>query len=1323
MAESEGCKSGYGMFAVQPPPNFDFDRTSEWPTWSQQFDDYRFASGLNERGEEAQVRTLLYTMGKQARQIFQTFALSDDDAKKYEVVKQRFDNHFVAARNLVYESACFHRRVQEPGESVDQFVTALHTLADRCEYQEFKERMVRDRFIVGLSDSKLSETLQMDASLTLASALAKARLKETVHRQQQQLRDASNEATAAGNLDAVRKQGQPTERDGPPRRFTSQATGRDGGKCSFCGKDPHARTACPARSTKCSYCRSTGHFAAVCRKKAAAYPRKVRLSCLQKNNDAYFVGSVSGAGSNARFIQVFINETPVFAKVDSGAEVSVVPSTFPGLPSRLQKSDITLTGPSNECLKVLGKFTATIQWRRRTVQQTVYVVSRLHSVLLGLPAIEALGVIKFVDLVTPKQSVEACYPHLFRGLGAMAGEYQINLKPNSVPFAIHTARRVPLPLRNAVKQELERMERNGVIRKVNEPTDWCAGIVPVLKPSGAVRICVDLTHLNKCVRRERYVLPTVDDSMGMLSGATVFSKIDANSGFHQVKLSRDSELLTTFITPFGRFCFQRLPFGITSAPEYFQKRMAQILEGIPGVINLMDDILIFGKDRAQHDDRLRQTLDRLGRAGVTLNKDKCCFGVTEISFLGFQLSHEGIKPDPEKVRAIKELKTPENVSEVRRLLGMANHLARFIPNLASKTEPLRQLLLKDSEWVWGPAQEQSLAYIKDVICSPRVMANYDVRYPTILSADASSFGLGAVLLQIHPNKERRPVAFASRSLTPAESRYAQIEKEALALTWAAERFEGYITGLDVVFETDHKPLVTLLGKSPIDLLPPRIQRFRMRLMRFNFVVEYVPGTSVITADVLSRAPLRGTPACSHSLTVSEVTKYVEGCVPGIIEHNCFERVKKAQEKDEVCRSLIDLSRKGWPKFSSVPMVLRPYWQERSALTVCEGVLLKGRRLVIPQELRNEVLQQLHEGHQGIGKCRARAQESVWWPGLSSQLGTLIANCTACAEHREQNSEPMIPTETPQRPWQKVGVDLCQIKGSHYLVAVDYFSRYPELALLTSLTSASVILHLKSFFSRHGIPEIVVSDNGSQFVSGEFKLFAREYGFRSVTSSPRYPQANGEVERMVKTIKTLIIKARDPYISLLAYRDTPGPLGKSPAELLMGRRLRTTLPLHPRSLLPRELNLNKVRGRDQAFREKQRRQFNRRHAARELPPLRPGVLVWVKDYKQKATVLHPANRPRSFVVETHAGVLLERNRKMLVLLSPQQTRSEGTQGSYELPENREPSGEDRSATEVLGGDSTGSDLPENGRIQPPLPTSPYVSRYGRKVRKPERYEAK
>ncbi|KAK8772868.1 hypothetical protein V5799_012599 [Amblyomma americanum] len=512
---SEETKVSSQPFLVQPPASVNFDKTSEWPGWIEEFGDYRFASGLNERTQEAQVRTLLYTMGRQARNIFKTFNLSEEDSKKYDVVKTQFHTHFVATRNLVYESACFHRRHQEPGESVDQYVTELHTLADRCDYGKMKERMILDRFVVGLRDAKLSEALQMDAALTLKSALTKARLKEAVQQQQQDLRSVvdreEHESLTTAEVDIV-------------HRRTSNQRRPDHQTCAACGRGPHSRSSCPARGALCYVCQRRGHFAAVCSRthrttEPEAWPSEVGIRSprgeqLNMNCVTFSVGDLAVSSAKARFVQIAINGAVVSAKVDTGADVNVVPGSFPALPKVLQPTDVILMGPGGDRLNLKGKFTADILWKRAAVRQDVFVVDSVSNVILGLPAIQALGIVKFVDEASVHQVVQTRFGSLFRGLGTMKGEYSIRLKPDAVPYAIHTAPRIPIPLRDGVKQELEEMEKNGVIRKVQGPTEWCAGIVPVLKPSRKVRICVDLTQLNKSVQRERFVLPTVDETLG-----------------------------------------------------------------------------------------------------------------------------------------------------------------------------------------------------------------------------------------------------------------------------------------------------------------------------------------------------------------------------------------------------------------------------------------------------------------------------------------------------------------------------------------------------------------------------------------------------------------------------------------------------------------------------------------------------------------------------------------------------------------------------------------------------------------------------------------
>ena len=363
------------------------------------------------------------------------------------------------------------------------------------------------------------------------------------------------------------------------------------------------------------------------------------------------------------------------------------------------------------------------------------------------------------------------------------------------------------------------METQGVISKVNQPTPWCAGMVAVPKKSGAIRICVDLKRLNQNVLREVHPLPKIDNTLAQLSGATIYSKLDANSGFWQIPLSAKSRLLTTFITPFGRFCFNKLPFGISSAPEHFQKRMSNILSGLDGVVCQMDDVLVFGVDKTEHDKRLAEVLKRIAAAGATLNRDKCLFGQEKLKFLGHVIDKHGIAADPDKLSAILQMKAPTNVPELRRFMGMVNQFGKFSPSLATISQPLRELLSKNTVWVWGPTQKSSFDAVKKELTKPPVLALYDPKAMTKVSADASSFGIGAVLLQ-KTDSGWRAVAFASRSMTEVERRYAQIEKEALACTWACEKFADYLLGATFTVETDHKPLIPLFSTKQLNNLPP-----------------------------------------------------------------------------------------------------------------------------------------------------------------------------------------------------------------------------------------------------------------------------------------------------------------------------------------------------------------------------------------------------------------------------------------------------------------------------------------------------------------------
>ena len=478
-------------------------------------------------------------------------------------------------------------------------------------------------------------------------------------------------------------------------------------------------------------------------------------------------------------------------------------------------------------MNCVGKFDAKFRSCNASIDDEIFVIDGLDRPLLGRKACRSLNLIQNIaeiKNVTNASNIMQQYPTLFSGLGKLKGEYHISLKEDAKPFALTASRKLPLPLLSETKKEIDRMLRLGVKRPFQEPTDWRAPIFIVPEPNGKVRLCVDLTKLNLSVKREIHPLPSVDHILGKLGNSKVFSKLDANSAIWQRTLSESSQLLTTFITPWGRYCFLRLPYGIRTGSEQFQRCMAEKLVDLKGVECNIDDTLIHGRNQEEHDQRLHAVLNKLKEAHITLNPEKLEFIKTSIKILGHIVSSEGIKPDPEKIKLILNSPVPKNVAEIRSFLRMVNQQSKFAPDLATKTKPLRDLLNKRSTWKWGAPQQKAYVDIKTCLTEAPIFALYDCNRETKISADASSYGIGGVVYQLQDDSNWKLIAYFSRALTPTETRYLQIEKECLAFTWLAELASDYILGKEITGETDHKPLAPLLTTHSIDQLPPRIQK-------------------------------------------------------------------------------------------------------------------------------------------------------------------------------------------------------------------------------------------------------------------------------------------------------------------------------------------------------------------------------------------------------------------------------------------------------------------------------------------------------------------
>ena len=355
----------------------------------------------------------------------------------------------------------------------------------------------------------------------------------------------------------------------------------------------------------------------------------------------------------------------------------------------------------------------------------------------------------------------------------------------------------------------------------------------------------------------------------------------------------------------------------------------------------------------------------------------------------------------------------------------------------------------------------------------------------------------------------------------------------------------------------------------------------------------------------------------------------------------LQQFRVAQQQDSTCSRLITFCKQGWPNKSQITGEALQYWPVREEPSLHDDLLIRGHRIVIPCSLQQETLQKIHSGHQGIQRCRLCMSTSDWWPGISQQVEQVFKSCPECAKASVPHVQPMIASPLPSHPWEKVASDLVQLNGKTYLLVVDYFSRYVEVQTLATTTSASVIRALKAIFARHGVPSVLVSDNGPQYNSTELQEFAALYNFKHITSSPHYPQSNGLAERMVKTAKSLLAKSADPYVALLGYRATPLPwCGLSPAELLMGRRLQTDIPQPKRVFIPELPYLTSFCAKDEEQKRQQKAEYDRSHRVKPLPPLPDDELVWVQteDRQVPGRVLQPANTPRSYNVETPFGIV-------------------------------------------------------------------------------------
>ena len=1182
-----------------------------WEQWRKAFEVYLLASGADDLPDKRKRALLLHCLGCEGQNVFSNLK---DAGDTYKAAMVALEAHFAPKVNVVSERYKFRQRCQLPHETTEEYANVLRGLASRCKFGTLMEEMVRDQIIEKTKMPRLRERLLIESDLTLEKTLVLAAQSEAATLQ-------AREMEASAQVSAVSKS--------KPGKVTSQVA-----KCYRCGSTKHlaACAGCPGMKAKCSKCGKSGHFTKCCMSKTelsgstnpsgtatkaevsgrSNFPRKKVCNVDIMTIDDGDVGS-------QLMHKVLLTADGVSTEcemlIDTGSQVSLIPDML----YKDRFSAVPLSIAPHKLVSVMGQplpvqgcviLQVTVPDTNKSTKAVFYVVEEVKPIL-GLNVMSALALTLSPGTPHPVSAVKVEEED---HLSMISGFIH---KPNVNPQVQSTrakARRLPFSIREEVDQELNRMLKADIIEEAEAP-EWLSPLVVTRRRNGQVRICVDLRGPNKAIIQDAFPLPHLEEMFHRLRGAEVYSTLDLTKAYHQLELHPDVRNMTAFATHDAVYRFKRCPLGMSSVPGAFQRVMATVLKGVQGVQSYLDDLIVFGATVQEHDQALATVLQKLKACNIQLNMEKCKLRQSSVSYLGLLVSKEGLKVDPDRIRSVAEAVAPTSREELQSFLGLAGYYAKFVPDFATVVEPLRQLLRGCQAFQWSDDANRAFEEVKQRIVQSGPLTPFDPNLPTLVTTDASGVGLGATLSQLHGTQERI-VAFASRSLTTAERNYAATEREGLACVWAVEKWRTYLWGHHFTLRTDHQALQTLLSPQAHGRAGMRIARWAARLMVYHFDVKYIKGCDNIITDCLSRLHHSELPDGQ-----SEEDDFVVAAVglPAITEA-CF---REECGRDKVLAALRELLHTDWPRRNQLPANLRPYHAVRHELCVADDLLYRGERLIAPQLLQDKIVSLAHEQHQGMVRSKQLIRQTYWWPGLDAQVEEAVRRCQVCQKNEKTmkcTPTPLQPVEFPPGPWFKVGVDivgpLTGPKQCRYaIVAMDYYSKWPEVGFTEDITSSGVIRFLNSVFAREGYVHELVTDNGTQFVSQEFEDYLRVKGIRHLRSSNYHPQANGEVERFNQVLKNTLRSAKladRPWKEavtefLLHYRATPHAATRaSPSQLLHGRLMTTKLTVLPEK--PRKEEDLKVRERVQKAQKKMKAYTDARRRGR---PARHAVGDWVR----------------------------------------------------------------------------------------------------------------
>ncbi|XP_062714146.1 uncharacterized protein K02A2.6-like [Aedes albopictus] len=1022
------------MNFVKPP---EFNVGDSWPLYEERLKRFFVAYGIEEAEDERRAAFLLTAVSMEVYQIVKNLCFPKlPEEKKFsevcDLLKQRFTPTLVVFR----ERARFFEARQGDAESIMEWSTRLKKLAANCDFGIDLDVFIKNLFVVGLRRGPLFERVCEEEATASFDVLIKIALKKESTLQQR------------GVLD-VHKIQQGAEK----KQCKSDS------RCFACGRGDHDFRKCQYKSYVCKLCDKKGHLAKVCPTKDSEQSKEKKKPCGQKRSP--------------RISHLRINKLEVPPPVMVGISVNGCPlfSAIP-LDTDSREEFVCYNGSG---FRAVGTFKAELRYNEHVSKEELYVFEGTRQPLLGRQTMSRWNLKidfchvseKKVDCKEQLKPLLLKHAEVFEGeLGCFKhGKVHLSLKEDAVP-KFCKPRKVPFAFKEKVEAELDRLEESGIISKgPSSEAEWGTPLAPVLKKDSSIRLCADYRiTVNPFLVDNRHPFPVIDEIFAALQGGKYFSKLDLKNAYYQLEVDADTRHLLAWSTHRGVYLMNRLPFGTKTACAIFQATLEKVLQGCRGTVSYLDDVMVSGRTVEEHLENLNAVLTRLKEAGFVLNMQKCEFFKQEVGYLGHVIDQDGLHKDPEKVQAIMDVKPPKDVKEVRAFVGLANYYAKFCPSLAQCMKPLYELLRDDVKFSWTENRQRAFAVIKKLLSEDTVLVHYNSDMPIKLYCDASNEGIGAVIVHEFPDKSERPISFASRVFKKHVAGYSVIDKEALAIYYGINKFNTYLQGRHFKLMTDHKPLTSLFSPKGVpETAAGRLQRWAVFLSNCDYEIQHVKGVRNVPADFLSRHPIGNDGSKEDEDEAVSFLNFVEAETRSLVER---KQIIVESRRDKLLSRVAEYVKSGWPQMIQEED-LKVFHRKRDELSVEEGVLLWGYRIVVPTKLRKFLLDELHSVHLGIVKMKSLARSYFWWPSLDKEIEDMGRKCEMCMQQRPERSDPISPWRLTSAPCDRVHVDHFSFRGAEFLVMVDSHSKWIEVFPVRTLTSKETVEKISEFIGRFG----------------------------------------------------------------------------------------------------------------------------------------------------------------------------------------------------------------------------------------------------------------